>query len=51
MADTKTAYNIDLDEYTLDPPQQKDLDQLLKVCRDHLEKVDEDMVSRAFKLC
>jgi len=51
MADTKTAYNIDLDEYTLDFPQQKDLDQLLKVCRDHLEKVDEDMVSRAFKLC
>lgn len=51
MADTKTTYDIDLDEYILDPAQQKDLDQLLKVCRDHLENVDEDMVSRAFKLC
>lgn len=51
MADTRTTYNIDLKKYTLDPPQQQDLDQLLKVCRQNLDKVDEDMVSRAFKLC
>ncbi len=51
MADTKTKYNIDLDDYTLDPPQQEDLDQLLKVCRDSLEEVDEQMIARAFKLC
>ncbi|NGP89438.1 RelA/SpoT family protein [Fodinibius halophilus] len=51
MADTKAIENINLDDYTLDPPQQKDLDQLLKVCREHLESVDEKMVSRAFKLC
>ena len=51
MADTKTKYNIDLDDYTLDPPQQEDLDQLLKVCRESLEEVDEQMVARAFKLC
>ncbi len=51
MADTKTSYNIDIDDYILDPPQQKDLDQLLKVCRDSLEEVNEDMIERAFKLC
>ncbi|HKK46637.1 MAG TPA: bifunctional (p)ppGpp synthetase/guanosine-3',5'-bis(diphosphate) 3'-pyrophosphohydrolase [Balneolaceae bacterium] len=52
MADTKTTYyNIDLDQYTLDPPQQQDLDQLLKVCRENLDEVDDDLVSRAFKLC
>lgn len=51
MADTKTTYNIDLDDYVLDPPQQEDLEQLLKVCRESLEDVDEEMVSRAFKLC
>jgi GTP pyrophosphokinase/guanosine-3',5'-bis(diphosphate) 3'-pyrophosphohydrolase len=51
MADTKTAYNLDLDDYILDPPQQEDLDELLKVCRESLENVDEKMISRAFKLC
>jgi len=51
MAGTKTKYNIDLNDYTLDPPQQEDLDQLLKVCRDSLDEVDEKMVARAFKLC
>ncbi|MEL7833840.1 bifunctional (p)ppGpp synthetase/guanosine-3',5'-bis(diphosphate) 3'-pyrophosphohydrolase [Fodinibius sp. Rm-B-1B1-1] len=51
MADTKTKYDINLDEYVLDAPQQDDLDELLKVCRENLEEVDENLVSRAFKLC
>ncbi|MDZ7681898.1 MAG: HD domain-containing protein [Fodinibius sp.] len=51
MADTKTKYNIDLDNYALDSPQQEDLEDLLKVCRDSLEEVDEQMIARAFKLC
>ncbi|PAU93688.1 RelA/SpoT family protein [Aliifodinibius salipaludis] len=51
MADTKTTYDIDLDGYVLDPPQQEDLDELLRVCRKNLEEVDENLVSRAFKLC
>ncbi len=51
MAETKATYNIDLDTYTLDSSEQANLDQLLQVCRDHLEEVDEQMVSRAFKLC
>jgi GTP pyrophosphokinase/guanosine-3',5'-bis(diphosphate) 3'-pyrophosphohydrolase len=40
-----------LDEYTLETTQQQDLDQLLKVCRENMDSVDEQMVSRAFKLC
>ncbi len=51
MADTKTKYNLDLDGYVLDPPQQEDLDELLRVCRENLEEVDENLISRAFKLC
>ncbi len=51
MADTKTTYDIDLNSYVLDPPQQEDLDELLRVCRENLEEVDENLVSRAFKLC
>ena len=51
MAEAKTSYNIDLDAYELAEPQQKDLNKLLDVCREHLEEVDERMVSRAFKLC
>lgn len=49
MADTRTTY--DIDGYVLDPPQQEDLDELLEVCRNNLDEVDENMVSRAFKLC
>ena len=51
MADTKTKYDINLDEYVLDPPQQDDLDELLRICRENIEEVDENLVSRAFKLC
>lgn len=50
MAETDTKY-LNLDEYPLDPPQQSDLEQLLQVCREHLDEVDEVMISRAFKLC
>lgn len=52
MAETKTTYHtIDLDEYKLNSSQQEDLNQLLKLCREHLEDPDEQMVARAFKLC
>lgn len=51
MADLKTIENIDFSTFDLDAAQQQDLDQLLQVCRENLESVDEEMVSRAFKLC
>lgn len=51
MADIKTTYDIELNDYVLDQPQQEHLDELLRVCRENLEEVDENLVSRAFKLC
>src|SRR5699024_4646976 len=51
MAEAKATYNVNLDAYQLDEPQQNVLNQLLSVCREHLDKVDEQMVARAFKLC
>lgn len=51
MAEAKTTYPKDLKGYTLDPPQQEDLDALLEVCHKHLDSVDDDLVIRAFKLC
>lgn len=51
MADLKTVENIDFSNFDLDAMQQQDLDELLTVCREHLQTVDEEMVSRAFKLC
>lgn len=51
MAEAKTTYKYDLENYRLDQPLRQELDQLLKVCQDHLEEVDTDMITRAFKLC
>jgi len=49
MSDTSLKYN--LDDIVLDPPQQIELDNLLALCHEHLENCDDDVVSRAFKLC
>ena len=51
MSETKTTYNYNLKGLQLDAPEQEDLEQLLKVCHEHLDSVDDDLVSRAFKLC
>lgn len=51
MAEINTKYSFNLNEFELDPPQQDDLEQLLQVCRENFEQTDEDMISRAFKLC
>ena len=40
-----------LEEYQLEKAQAQDLKQLLKVCFENMDKVDEEMVSKAFKLC
>lgn len=37
--------------YKLKKAQKEDLKQLLKVCRENMEQVDEDAISTAFKLC
>ncbi len=52
MADTNTkkgSYKLDDDQ--LAENQQLDLDHLLEVCREHMESVDDEMISKAFKLC
>ncbi len=51
MAKTSTIEKFNLDEYILEKAQQQDLDQLLEVCRLHIENTDVEMVTRAFKLC
>jgi guanosine-3',5'-bis(diphosphate) 3'-pyrophosphohydrolase len=43
--------NYDLSGYQLAEPQQLELDNLLEVCRDNLDTVDENLISKAFKLC
>lgn len=51
MSEVKTTYQKDLLDYPLDPPQQDDLRQLLELCHTHIEKIDDEMITKAFKLC
>lgn len=51
MAEAKTTYPEDLGGIQLHEPQQRDLELLLEVCHEHLESVDDDLVTRAFTLC
>jgi len=48
MAETTTKYN--LSEYTLPDAPQKDLEMLIKVCDEHMEQFNPDLIERAFKL-
>lgn len=51
MSETKTTYNFDLNGLQLDSPEQDNLEQLLRVCHNHLEVVDDELIAKAFKLC
>lgn len=51
MSKIQTTDKYNLDEYVLETTQQQDLDQLLDVCTLNMEKVDVELVTRAFKLC
>ncbi len=51
MSEPKATYKFELDSYRLEEAQQRDLEQLLEVCHDHLDSVDDELVSKAFKLC
>ena len=50
-ADVKINIGRDLDQFELERPQQLELENLLKVCRESLDYCDEDLIERAFKLC
>ena len=51
MPEAKTTYNFDLQGLQLNAPEQEELKQLLWVCHEYLDAVDDELVSRAFKLC
>lgn len=51
MEKVTTIEKYNLDSYTLEKAQSEDLKQLLKVCRENMDTVDEQIVTRAFKLC
>ncbi|MFU8812512.1 MAG: RelA/SpoT family protein [Balneolaceae bacterium] len=51
MANVKTDIQAQLEAYQPDAIQQSNLDELLELCRTHLEEVDEQQIIRAFKLC
>ncbi len=51
MSEAKTTYSYDLEGYTPKAPQKQDLEELLEVCHEHIESVDDEMIEKAFKLC
>ncbi|WP_428235239.1 RelA/SpoT family protein [Gracilimonas sp.] len=51
MSDTASIDKYDLEGYKLKKAQREDLKQLLSVCRDHIDSLDEEAVTKAFKLC
>lgn len=40
-----------LDEYELEQAQSEDLKQLLRICSEHMDIMDEEAITKAFKLC
>ena len=40
-----------LDEYELEQAQSEDLKQLLRICSEHIDTMDEEAITKAFKLC
>src|SRR5690554_6319236 len=51
MSKAASVEKYDPVDYQLKKAQKEDLKQLLKVCRDNMEIVDEEAISTAFKLC
>ena len=49
--DLKTNIGKDFDQFELERPQQLELENLLRVCRESLDYCDENLIERAFKLC
>jgi len=49
--DMKTDYKKNIDQYPLDAKQKSALAGLLRLCKKHLASTDEELITRAFKLC
>jgi GTP diphosphokinase / guanosine-3',5'-bis(diphosphate) 3'-diphosphatase len=50
MSDSAINIKQNLAEYSLPEPQAEELANLLRVCSEHIDNVDNDLISRAFKL-
>ena len=51
MEKSPVTEKYNLEEYQLEKAQLQDLKQLLKVCVENMDTVDEELVSKAFTLC
>ncbi|NBB76884.1 MAG: RelA/SpoT family protein [Bacteroidetes bacterium] len=51
MANVDTDIKEQVEQYKLDRKQSAGLESLLRLCRKHLDEVDEEMITRAFRLC
>lgn len=47
----KSDYKESIDQYPLDAQQKSSLAGLIKLCKKHLSSTDEELITRAFKLC
>lgn len=50
MSEVPTYLKYNLHEYHLEGPQKRALDGLLDLCSEHMERLDRDLIERAFKL-
>lgn len=51
MSKTTSIDKYDLKGYKLKKAQREDLRQLIDVCREHIDNIDADAITAAFKLC
>ncbi len=51
MDEAKVLRDIDLDNVKLKKAQREDLKQLIGVCKEHIDDVNEELITKAFKLC
>lgn len=51
MANVDTEIRNQVDQYELDKKQLSGLRTLLRLCHKHLEETNDEMITRAFKLC
>lgn len=51
MAEVKSKYTVERETYGLNKQQQREIDELIDLCKIHLKTVDEAMVRKAFELC
>src|SRR5690625_7907432 len=51
MADVQHHIIEEFEDFELKPTQREDLRELLERCHENLDQVDDDLITRAFRLC